>query len=297
MTSRRKAEMMNLAQEFEDSVGSLVQHLSAAAQQMEATARSMAATSEQTNQQSNTVAAAAEETSANVQAVAAATEELAASAGEIGSQVTHTSRVAAKAVENTQQTNGRVQALAQGAQKIGDVVALINTIAGQTNLLARSYVSGRLDARQEVVDFAAKILGVARQFLRRGEDLRSGGAGLAGAALHIEDVPGHYLRALSSLLHVAGDLARGPRPAPPWQPRRRPRWNSSHRWSRRWSGWRRRRCASPPGWRRSASRSPRWPWPSGRPVPLTSVAITAKPRPASPARAASMVAFRARRFV
>src|SRR5215211_7561416 len=136
MATRRKAEMMSLAQEFEGSVGGLVQHLSAAAQQMEATARSMAATSEQTNQQSNTVAAAAEETSANVQAVAAATEELAASAGEIGNQVSHTSRVAAKAVESARQTNGRVQALAQGAQKIGDVVALINTIAGQTNLLA-----------------------------------------------------------------------------------------------------------------------------------------------------------------
>jgi methyl-accepting chemotaxis protein len=133
---RRKAEMMELARTFEGSVGGLVQHLSAAAQQMEATARSMAATADQTNQQSSTVAAAAEETSANVQAVAAATEELAASAGEIGGQVAHTSRVAVKAVENTRQTNGRVQALADGAQKIGEVVALINTIAGQTNLLA-----------------------------------------------------------------------------------------------------------------------------------------------------------------
>jgi methyl-accepting chemotaxis protein len=136
MAARRKAEMLALAQSFEGSVGGLVQHLSAAAEQMESTARAMAATAEQTNQQSGTVAAAAEETSANVQAVAAATEELAASAGEIGSQVTHTSEVAAKAVETTRRTNGRVQTLAQGAQKIGDVVALINTIAGQTNLLA-----------------------------------------------------------------------------------------------------------------------------------------------------------------
>jgi methyl-accepting chemotaxis protein len=133
---QRKAEMNGLAEQFESSVGGLVQHLSAAAQQMESTARSMAATAEQTNQQSNAVAAASEETSANVQAVAAATEELAASAGEIGQQISHTSNVAAKAVENTRRTNDRVQTLAQGAQKIGDVVALINTIAGQTNLLA-----------------------------------------------------------------------------------------------------------------------------------------------------------------
>jgi methyl-accepting chemotaxis protein len=136
MATRRKAEMMDLAENFEGSVGGLVQHLSAAVQQMEAAARSMAETADHTNRQSNAVAAAAEETSANVQAVAAATEELAASAGEIGSQVSHTSQVAAKAVEDARQTNDRVQALAAGAQKIGDVVALINTIAGQTNLLA-----------------------------------------------------------------------------------------------------------------------------------------------------------------
>ena len=61
---RRRHEMMALAQSFEGSVGGLVQHLSVAAQQMEATARSMATTAQQTNQQSNSVAAAAEESRA-----------------------------------------------------------------------------------------------------------------------------------------------------------------------------------------------------------------------------------------
>jgi methyl-accepting chemotaxis protein len=133
---RRKAEMAGLAARFETSVGGLVQHLSAASQQMESTARAMTLTAQQTNQQSSTVSYAANEASANVQAVAAATEELAASANEIGAQVSQTSKVAARAVETARQTNDRVQLLAAGAQKIGDVVALINTIAGQTNLLA-----------------------------------------------------------------------------------------------------------------------------------------------------------------
>lgn len=136
MTEQRKADMMSLAQKFEGSVGALVQHLSVAAQQMEATASAMSSTAEQTNQQAKSVATAAEQTSANVQAVAAATEELAASSNEIGSQVSQTSNAAQKAVESSRKTNGRVAALAQGAQKIGDVVALINTIASQTNLLA-----------------------------------------------------------------------------------------------------------------------------------------------------------------
>ncbi|NIX76167.1 methyl-accepting chemotaxis protein [Microvirga terricola] len=136
MAEQRKADMMTLARKFEGSVGALAQHLSVAAQQMEATARTMSSTAEQTHQQANSVAAAAEQTSTNVQAVASATEELAASSNEIGSQVTQTSKAAAKAVESSRKTNSRVAVLADGAQKIGDVVALINTIASQTNLLA-----------------------------------------------------------------------------------------------------------------------------------------------------------------
>ncbi len=132
---KRKA-MDELARSFEARVGGLVDHLTAAAGEMEATARSMSSTAEQTNQQSGVVAASAEETAANVRAVATATEELASSASEIGSQVTQTTSAAARAVEDARRTNQTVQALAASAQKIGDVVKLISDIAGQTNLLA-----------------------------------------------------------------------------------------------------------------------------------------------------------------
>jgi len=134
--AEKRRSMEALAQSFQAKVGGLVEHLSAAAGEMEATARSMSSTAEQTNQQSGVVAASAEETAANVQAVATATEELAASAGEIGAQVTQTTTAAARAVEDARRTNQLVQTLAHNAQKIGDVVKLISDIAGQTNLLA-----------------------------------------------------------------------------------------------------------------------------------------------------------------
>jgi methyl-accepting chemotaxis protein len=50
--------------------------------------------------------------------------------------VAKSSAIAGRAAAEAERSDATVQALAAGAQKIGDVVALINTIAGQTNLLA-----------------------------------------------------------------------------------------------------------------------------------------------------------------
>lgn len=136
MAEKRKAEMTALAQQFERSVGGLVQHLSSSANEMEETARSMASVANQTTSQSMTVSSAAQQTSANVQTVAAATEELSISIREIAGQVTQSSQIADRAVEGAQRTNATVQDLAAMAEKIGNVVQLINNIAGQTNLLA-----------------------------------------------------------------------------------------------------------------------------------------------------------------
>ena len=82
------------------------------------------------------MALAARQASENVQTVAVAAEELTASAAEITRQVSNSAEIAFRAAADAQRTDQIVRALADGAQRIGDVVGLITTIAGQTNLLA-----------------------------------------------------------------------------------------------------------------------------------------------------------------
>jgi methyl-accepting chemotaxis protein len=133
---QRKKDMHKLADDFEGAVGEIIQTVSSAATEMEASANSLTKTAERTQQLSTAVAAAAEEASANVQSVASASEEMASSVTEISRQVQESARIASDAVAQAERTNNRVSELSEAAKKIGDVVDLINTIAGQTNLLA-----------------------------------------------------------------------------------------------------------------------------------------------------------------
>ena len=132
----RALRMESLVHGFESKVGQMVGMLAAASTEMEATAQTMSTTASQTNQQASIVSSAAEVASVGVQTVAAAAEQLTSSIHEISRQVTQSARVSEKAVADARRTNVVVRALAEGAQKIGDVVNLITGIAGQTNLLA-----------------------------------------------------------------------------------------------------------------------------------------------------------------
>ncbi|MDB5406641.1 MAG: chemotaxis protein [Rhodospirillales bacterium] len=133
---QRAQGLEEVTRRFEAQVGELVQSLSSAAQEMEGTARSMMATAEESSRQATAVASASEQTSANVQTVATATEELSCASQEIGRQIAQSATIARNAVEEARRTDATVQRLAGGAQKIGEVIGLITSIAQQTNLLA-----------------------------------------------------------------------------------------------------------------------------------------------------------------
>ncbi|BAM90860.1 putative methyl-accepting chemotaxis protein [Bradyrhizobium oligotrophicum S58] len=133
---QRKADMARLARQFEQAVGEIVDAVSHASSELEASAGTLTSTATRGQDLSAEVAAASQEASSNVQTVASAAEELSSSVSEISRQVQESARIAGEAVAQANRTNERVGTLSKAAARIGDVLELISSIAGQTNLLA-----------------------------------------------------------------------------------------------------------------------------------------------------------------
>jgi methyl-accepting chemotaxis protein len=133
---QHKIDMKKLADDFEGAVGEIIETVSSAATELEASAGTLTSTAVRSQELTTMVSTASEEASTNVQSVASATEELTSSVNEISRQVQESARMANEAVGQARKTNEHVGKLSQAATRIGDVVELINTIAGQTNLLA-----------------------------------------------------------------------------------------------------------------------------------------------------------------
>ncbi len=134
--AERKAETARLADAFETAVGGIVKSVADAAGALHGSAESMTTTAGEATKQSAAVATASNDTTSSVQTVAAAAEQLSASIAEIARQIKQSNDVTARAVAEAHATNDEVSVLATAAQKIGDVVRLIDEIASQTNLLA-----------------------------------------------------------------------------------------------------------------------------------------------------------------
>jgi len=133
---RRQAEMKKLADGFEAAVGRIVDTVSSASTELEASATTLTTTADRAQVLTATVVTASEQASTNVRSVASATEEMALSINEISRQVRESAAIATDAVDQARKTNSRVSELSKAASRIGDVVELIDSIAGQTNLLA-----------------------------------------------------------------------------------------------------------------------------------------------------------------
>jgi methyl-accepting chemotaxis protein len=132
----RRASIEAAISSFRDRVESVLKTVAASTSTMRSTATDLFRSSEITSARASGMVEASHNTSINVEDAAVATGQMSSSVADTSRQVTRTTEIVRSAVTKAKTTNGAFMGLTEAAQKIGDVIKLIQKIAGQTNLLA-----------------------------------------------------------------------------------------------------------------------------------------------------------------
>ena len=197
------AALRELGDSFERKVGRIVEAVATAAAEMQRTSSSMSSVATDALGRADAVLSASSAASANVATVASATEELSASIAEIGNQVLRSTTVATKAADGARRTDAVVAGLATDAQKIGEVVTLIQNIASQTNLLALNATIEAARAGEQGKGFAVvahEVKALANQTAKATEEI-------AGQIQSIQTATDGVVNAMRSIGGTIGEMS------------------------------------------------------------------------------------------
>ncbi|MGB6345579.1 MAG: methyl-accepting chemotaxis protein [Xanthobacteraceae bacterium] len=170
----RRASVESAIELFRNSVAALFDNVNESLTSMRSTANGLLGSACKTSEKISATTKSFEEATANIGVVASAVRELSMSITGMSAQIGQTSAIAAVATQEAQATDGEMAGLASGAERIGEVVELIKSIAAQTNLLALNATIEAARAGEAGRGFAvvaSEVKALAVQTARATEDI------------------------------------------------------------------------------------------------------------------------------
>ncbi|MEH6631046.1 MAG: methyl-accepting chemotaxis protein [Halopseudomonas aestusnigri] len=146
----------------------------------------------------------------NVDAVAAATEEMNASIALVGEHVSKTAEGAKGASTQARGATETIQTLARASERIGDVVKLIEGIAGQTNLLALNATieAARAgDAGKGFAVVASEVKSLAQQTANATKDITNQVNEIQSVTAQVVDVIANISEVIGSVEDFSSEVA------------------------------------------------------------------------------------------
>jgi methyl-accepting chemotaxis protein len=169
---------------------------------MEQSAAGMSMAVEETNEQTALVASASQQASSNTLTIAAAAEELSSSVTGLVDQLTETTRHGRREAANAAHATAVIEGLDHAAEKIGEVVDLIRSIAGQTNLLALNATIEAARAGEAGRGFAV----VAAEVKSLAGQTATATAGISAQVAEIQSAAGNGVAAVRQLQGAIADI-------------------------------------------------------------------------------------------
>jgi methyl-accepting chemotaxis protein len=211
---------------LESGITPRLQSLAQGASTSRATLTTLTQAQTKVQQASSGIGASAERAREETGKVAAAAEELTSTVAAVSEQIRNSATIAAQAVTDASRTDAIVQGLSGAAEKIGDVVKLITSIAGQTNLLALNATieaaragdagKGFAVVASEVKALATQTAKATEEISRQVQEIRSTSAeavaaiqGIASVVQRIDSIAAEAAGAIEQQGAATREIAQG----------------------------------------------------------------------------------------